>query len=51
MSNRRNPAGIIEGGFYLFTFWSSKQTEPVNLPDNRVLTFDLRVQSYNYFFI
>ena len=39
------------GGFYLFTFWSSKQTEPVNLPDNRVLTFDLRVQSYNYFFI
>ena len=28
------------GGFYLFTFWSSKQTEPINLPDNRCLTFD-----------
>ena len=23
------------GGFYLFTFQSSKQTEPINLPDNR----------------
>lgn len=39
------------GGFYLFTFWSSKQTEPINLPDNRCLTFGLRVQRYNYFFI
>ena len=23
------------GGFYLFTFGPSKQTEPINLPDNR----------------
>ena len=38
------------GGFYLFTFWSSKQTEPINLPDNRCLTIGLRVQRYDYFF-
>jgi len=38
------------GGFYLLTFWSSKQTEPINLPDNRCLTFGLRVQRYAFFF-
>jgi len=32
------------GGFYLFTFWSSKQTEPINLPDNRCLT-GLQIQT------
>lgn len=37
-------------GFYLFTFWSSKQTEAINLPDNRCLTIGLRVQRYDYFF-
>ena len=40
----------VSGGFYLFTFWSSKQTEPINLPDNRCLTIGLRVQRYDYFF-
>ena len=42
---------ITNGGFYLFTFGPSKQTEPINLPDNRCLTFGLRVQRYDYFFI
>ena len=38
------------GGFYLFTFWSSKQTEPINLPDNRCLTIGLQVQIYTKIF-
>ena len=40
---------ISYGGFYLFAFWSPKQTEPINLPDNRCLTIGLRVQRYDYF--
>ena len=44
-------AAPFSGGFYLFTFWSSKQTEPFNLSDNRCLTISLRVQRYDYFFI
>jgi hypothetical protein len=42
---------ISIGGFYLFTFWSSKQTEPFNLSDNRCLTISLRVQIYVFFLI
>ena len=36
-------------GFINSLFWSSKQTEPINLPDSRCLTNGLRVQRYDYF--
>ena len=37
-------------GFYLFTYWSSKQTEPINLPDNRCLTFGFTGAKIRLFF-
>ena len=36
------------GSIYLFLVI---QTEPINLPDNRCLTIDIRVQIYAFFLI